>query len=259
MRARRDPRRALPLGRRVLLSAFVLCMAGTLAVTPADAQVRLGRETGFDARVQVMSWWEIPFRSIVRQQYDFSCGSAAVATLLSYHYDRRTAEPEPFAWMWRNGDQDTIRRVGFSMFEMRAYLASLGYRAEGFRLTLDQLRNLRRPSIALINSDGFRHFIVIKGVRGDRVLVGDSVRGLNEYSLADFGAMWNGIVLSVIDTPDEATPRFNLASDWGPWATAPLEYGGGMRVAVGDLTTHLPPLYQVSEQILLAVRVGTVR
>lgn len=259
MRARGDPRRASPPGRRAFLGPAAFCLAGALTVMPADAQVRLGRETGFDARVQVMSWWEIPFRSIVRQQYDFSCGSAAVATLLTYHYGRRTSEPEPFAWMWRNGDQDTIRRVGFSMFEMRAYLAHLGYRAEGFRLTQDQLRNLNRPSIALINSDGFRHFVVIKGVRGDRVLLGDSVRGLNEYSLTDFGAMWNGIVLSVIDTPDEVMPSFNLASDWGPWATAPLEYGGGMRVAVGDLTTHLPPLYQVSEQILLAVRVGTVR
>ncbi|RYF14189.1 MAG: peptidase C39, partial [Oxalobacteraceae bacterium] len=27
------------------------------------------------------------FETVVRQQYDFSCGSAALATLLRYHYD----------------------------------------------------------------------------------------------------------------------------------------------------------------------------
>lgn len=254
MRVSRKPRQKV---RPVLMAAASLCLAAG-AVMPAEAQIRLGRETAGDYRVQVMSWWEIPFRSIVRQQYDFSCGSAAVATLLSYHYDRRTGESESFGWMWNNGDQETIRRVGFSMFEMRAYLASLGYRAEGFRLNLEQLRNLRRPSIALINTDGFRHFVVVKGVRGDRILLGDPVRGLTEYDLAAFGRMWNGIVLSIVDTPDNTTPRYDLASDWGPWSRAPLE-SGGLRVAVGDLTTHLPPLYQISEQLLLAVRVGTVR
>ena len=41
--------------------------------------VRLVNEAGGNYEVYVMSWWEIPFRSVVRQQYDFSCGSAAMA------------------------------------------------------------------------------------------------------------------------------------------------------------------------------------
>lgn len=231
-----------------------------MAAQPAAAEVRLSREADGDYRVSVMTWWDIPFRSIVRQQYDFSCGSAAVATLLTYHYARPTTEREVFAQMWRNGDQATIRRVGFSMFEMKTYLESLGYRVAGFRVTVDQLRRIRRPTIVLITLNGYRHFVVVKGQRGDRILVGDSVRGLSEYSLEDFGRVWNGIALALLDAPSTPRPRFDLASDWGPWSQAPMERGQeGIRIAIGDLTNNLPPSYQLTPQILLDVRVGTVR
>jgi hypothetical protein len=37
--------------------------------------------------VLVKSMKERKFEQVVRQQYDFSCGSAALATLLTYHYE----------------------------------------------------------------------------------------------------------------------------------------------------------------------------
>lgn len=236
--------------------AAALCV---LVAAPAAAEVRFtGPETGGNYSVQVMSWWDIPFRSVVRQRYDFSCGSAAIATLLTYHYGVATSETTPFRAMWEKGDRDAIRKVGFSMLDMKNYLASRGYRAEGFRLTIDQLKQVRRPSIVLLDLKGFKHFVVIKGIRGDRVLTGDSVLGLNEYSLGDFEKHWNGIALAIVDGAKQR-PTFNLAGDWGPWSRAPLEGDGSLRVSAGDLTTNLPPQYQLTPQILLDVRVGTVR
>src|SRR3546814_9253728 len=93
--------------------------------------------------------------------------------------------------MWEKGDREAIRKVGFSMLDMKTYLASRGFRAEGFRITVDQLKLVKRPTIVLMDLKGFKHFVVIKGVRGDRVLTGDSVLGLNEYSLEDFEKHWN--------------------------------------------------------------------
>lgn len=231
---------------------MALCCAA-----PASSQVRLSRESGGNYEIAVMSWWEIPFRSVVRQQFDFSCGSAAVATLLTYHYDRPTPERAAFAHMWEKGDQALIRKVGFSMFDMKAYLASLGYKAEGYRLGMGKLPMLTRPAIALIDLNGFKHFVVVKGLRGDRVLVGDPMRGLSEYSRDDFAKIWNGIVLVIVAEDEGKDPAFNLANDWGPWSTAPLE-DGAMRIAADDFATHLPPSYQLSPQILLDVDVGTV-
>lgn len=245
------------LRRRFLPPTIVTAAAFALAV-PAQAQVRLQQDSGGNFDVTVMSWWEIPFRSVIRQQYDFSCGSAAIATLLTHHYGRPLSERDAFAAMWQTGDHESIRQYGFSLLDMRSYLVSIGYKAEGFRLTMDQLRNVRRPTIALIDLNGYKHFVVIKGLRGDRVLTGDPTLGLTEYSTEDFEKHWNGIVLAVLHNPRTAPPKYNLAGDWGPWSRAPLENGGGIRVAMGDPTGDLPPEYQITPEFLIPVRIGTI-
>lgn len=233
--------------------------AALLATTvPAAAQVRLQQDSGGTFDVSVMSWWEIPFRSVVRQRYDFSCGSAAIATLLTHHYGRSVSEREAFAAMWQVGDREEIRRRGFSLLDMRSYLIAQGYEAEGFRLTVDQLSQVKRPLIALIDLNGYKHFVVIKGTRGDRILTGDPTLGLIEYASEDFARHWQGVALAVMKTPDRQRPAYNLAGDWGPWSQAPLDQGGAMRVAASDLTDDLPPDYQITPEMLIPVRIGTV-
>lgn len=208
----------------------------------ARSEVRAGPNANY--RLEVMSWAEIPFRSVVRQRYDFSCGSAAVATLLSYHYGRDTPEAPVFRAMWAVGDQPIIRKAGFSMLDIKRYLDAIGYPAEGYRLTLAGLARLGRPGIVLLNLHGYKHFVVVKGVAHDGVLVGDPVLGLTRYSAADFAMAWNGIFLGIVDDHGRP-PRFNLASDWGPWSRAPLA-GGRSATAIGQLTDYLPPLYQIT-------------
>ncbi len=259
----------MPLGRshsslrqlckQCLLVSLLASTGAIVSVQTAKAEVRLGREfAGGDFSIGVMTWWDIPFRSVVRQRYDFSCGSAAVATLLSYHYGRPTAEATPFRAMWDLGDKETIKKVGFSMLDMRNYLQSLGYRAEGFKIKPEQLIEIKRPVIVLLDLDGFKHFVVVKGQTEDQVLVGDSVLGLKKYSIEDFQKYWNGVVLAIMDGPIKKRPTYNLAGDWNPWSKAPVDEIAST-AEIGNLTTHLPPLYQLTPELLLDVRVGTVR
>ena len=215
----------------------------------AQAHVRFGSEVGGGARLSVMSWSEIPFRSVIHQKYDFSCGSAAVATMLSYHYGRRTGEDEVFSAMWHLGDQQAIRKEGFSMLDMKIYLDSLGYEARGFRITPEQLKKIDKPAIVLLNIRGYRHFVVVKGFSDDRVLVGDPMFGINQYSLAEFASLWNGIVLQITDDRAEQLAVYNLPRDWGPWATAPLSTPSN--VPVSRVTENFPPVYQITPQVLL--------
>jgi uncharacterized protein len=67
------------------------------------------------------------------QQYDFSCGSAAVATLLTFQYDRPIDETTVFKEMYAVGDQAQIRAKGFSLLDMKRFLESRGYTADEFR------------------------------------------------------------------------------------------------------------------------------
>lgn len=94
------------------MSAAALATAGLWAA-PAGADILLSSGPA-PSRISVVSYRDIPFRTVVRQRYDFSCGSAALATLLRYHYDREVGEEQIFRAMYAAGDQDTIRRVGFS-------------------------------------------------------------------------------------------------------------------------------------------------
>lgn len=53
--------------------------------------------------LKVTSLKEARFRTTVRQQFDFSCGSAALATLLTHHYGHRVSEQAVFEAMYAQG------------------------------------------------------------------------------------------------------------------------------------------------------------
>jgi predicted double-glycine peptidase len=207
-------------------------------------------QAGVTAAVPVHSYRDIPFRSVIRQRYDFSCGSAALATLLRYHYNVKVDEPQVFQGMWNIGDHAKIKTVGFSLLDMKRVLRAHGMTADGFRLTLDQVEAGKTPGIVLITLGRYKHFVVIKGVQGGKVLVGDPAQGLKIYARKDFEKVWSGVVFLIHDTPSAKTGAFNRASEWRPFAYAPLE-GAVDRSSVGAFATELPPLYQIRPQITL--------
>jgi predicted double-glycine peptidase len=226
---------------------FAVAAAWANLASPSAAQVRFHGEAGGTYTVAVTSWRDIPFRTVVRQQYDFSCGSAAVATLLRFQYGQSAVrEGQVFQAMYERGDQARIRQVGFSMLDMRNYLDSQGFQADGLRLSLDRLQALNIPSIALITRNGYRHFVVIKGISASSVLVGDPTFGLQTYKRADFEAMWNGVVLAVRHEPAGApAPVYNDAAEWRPWAVAPVDQAPGP-VDPAQLTSGFRQIYQIT-------------
>ena len=90
---------------------------------------------------------EIKFRTTVRQKFDFSCGSAAVATLLTHHYQRPVTEEEVIKVMYAKGDQAKIQREGFSLLDMKQYLETNGFLADGFEATVDQIIKFGAPGL----------------------------------------------------------------------------------------------------------------
>jgi predicted double-glycine peptidase len=198
------------------------------------------------SRLNVVSYRDIPFRTVVRQRYDFSCGSAALATLLRYHYNRDVNEELVFRAMYAAGDQSVIQRVGFSLLDMKQFLASNGYEANGFRLSLKDLEDMNRPAIVMIDTAGYKHFVVFKGDDAGRVLVGDPALGLKIYTREQFTAMWNGIAFVLREPAD----RFNQASEWTPWnRSRPAQALPNSSLA--ELTRELPPLYQITTRFPL--------
>src|SRR3546814_3729001 len=87
---------------------------------------------------------------------------------------------------------------------MKNYLESQGFKAGGFRIPLDGVIEEGVPVITLINLDGYRHFVVVKGAAGGRILLGDPVRGNVAVPREDFERMWGGVVLAVAERFREA-------------------------------------------------------
>ena len=48
---------------------------------------------------------------MIHQQFDYSCGSAALATLLRFQYHKQTNEAGVFKAMYEVGDQDRIQTL----------------------------------------------------------------------------------------------------------------------------------------------------
>ncbi len=199
---------------------------------------------GGDVRVGVTSFQAQRFDSVMRQQYDFSCGSAALASLLSYHYDHEVSEQDVFLSMLSLADAEKVRREGFSMLDMKRFLEAEGYQADGFRLPLSGLREkVRLPMIVLLNLDGFRHFVVIKGISESEVLVGDPARGLKVYSYREFERYWDGTAFIIRSHLQQGRSAFLGDGNWPQVARAPLEKGQG-----GPSLGHTLPYWPSSRE-----------
>ena len=164
--------------------------------------------------VPVKSIVEKRWNTVVRQQYDFSCGSAAVATLLTHHYNMPVGEAEVFRDMFTLGDQEKIKQHGFSMLDMKTYLNSRGLNADGFRLKLEGFAKIRVPGITLVNTNGYRHFVVVKGISEDEILIGDPAAGTVILSHEQFEGLWSGAVLLARAHVQTAQQHFNMDQDW---------------------------------------------
>jgi len=171
--------------------------------------------------VPVSSIKEVRTKTTIIQRTDFSCGSAAIATLLSHQYGFPITEQVVFEEMYAKGEQQKIRKEGFSLLDMKLFLERHGFQADGFEQPLDTLKEAKLPAIVLIKEKGYNHFVVIKGIRDDRVLLGDPARGTRAIPRSQFDSMWNSHLLFVIHNKT-GSAKFNEPADWRSAPAAPL-------------------------------------
>jgi len=157
-------------------------------------------------RAPVESVRDLRYRNIVAQQHDYSCGAAALATLLKYHYDKDVGESEIIVELFKNGDQEKIRKEGFSLLDLKRYAENHGYETKGFRISADVLEQLAIPAITLITTRGYNHFVVIKGARDGMVYLADPALGQRQVRKAEFLSEWEGVVFFVAARRNTSDP-----------------------------------------------------
>jgi len=136
---------------------------------------------------------------VVAQQYDYSCGSAALTTILNHHLGEPISESQVIEGMLKYGEaEQIIARRGFSLLDMKRYAISLGYEAGGFRGELPDLLALKQPAVISIRYGGFDHFVVYKGEGNGHVVLADPEFGNLTMHVRDFAEIWAPKVLFVV-------------------------------------------------------------
>jgi predicted double-glycine peptidase len=204
---------AVPLTVRLFLA---VCGA-VITTTGLSAQIGIG-PGGLRADRPATSIKDLRDRNVVKQRFDFSCGAAALATMLHYGFGESVTEEQILSGLFDLPTEDEKaerRRTGFSLLDLQRVAQARGYAAEGFRLEPAQLSMLGGPVIVFIEPRGYKHFAVLRGIRGDRVYLADPSRGNVRLPMHTFLHSWlqddgRGIIFAV--EPKSTPPPGTLTS-----------------------------------------------
>ncbi|AUC05931.1 putative pilus system C39 family peptidase FilB [Acinetobacter lwoffii] len=169
-----------------------------------DSFVRMHREA-----VEVKPALLDQFQGIVRQAYDYSCGSAALTTLLNGYVGTQLDEQQVMSGLMKFGETDKIvERRSFSLLDMKRFVSALGLESGGYRGEFKDLVNQDQPAIVPISYAGFKHFVVYKGYKNGRVYVADPALGNISFEERRFQDIWENNTLFLINVPEQYRKNF---------------------------------------------------
>jgi uncharacterized protein len=148
----------------------------------------------------VRSLQEVRQDGVVIQNWDTSCGAAALATVLTYGLNDPVSEREVARGMLKMTEPLKVKyRGGFSLLDMKHFAELRGYKGEGYRdLTLDGLLQLNSPIVPIVQY-GYPHFVVVRGLdSAGRVKLADPGFGNRTMSVRKFTSAWQGGVGFVV-------------------------------------------------------------
>jgi uncharacterized protein len=149
---------------------------------------------GIDA---VKSLLEMRHERVVIQEWDISCGAAALATILNYQHGDPVSEREVARGLI--GRQEYIEnpslvraRQGFSLLDLKRFVDARGYEGIGYgNLEFQDLIEMA-PVIVPVDFSSYPHFVVFRGALGNRVLLADPAFGNRTMLASKFEAAWLG-------------------------------------------------------------------
>jgi predicted double-glycine peptidase len=227
-------------GWRSLGCALVLHLLAFGAACAGEGAVS-ARNDAPSAVIKRHSLKELRDRYVVKQQLDYSCGAAALATLLTYYFGEETSEQEMLQILASGLTKDEQRlkaQRGFSLLDLKHVAQAKGYRAAGFKLTIDQLKQLTAPVIAFVQPLGYKHFAVLRGIDRGRVFLADPARGNLRMSIGRFLSEWDGIIFVLGRPGEEDISTYPLALP-RPDVIQPELLGVGRLLDLGAFTTDL--------------------
>lgn len=186
---------------RILLTLVVIlpCLAG-MPARSADMPLGGILPGGEIIRKDVLSMKERKYVNLIRQNTDFSCGAASLATLLRYSFGMNVNEDSVMSGLMAVSNPAVVRARGFSMLNFKTYLEKLGLRGRGYQLTPDMFTKIKVPTLALLNIKGYRHFVVLKRSTDRHMYLADPALGNRIMPREEFLQAWqeSGVIFAIL-------------------------------------------------------------
>jgi hypothetical protein len=165
-----------------------------------------------DRRIEkrVESWQSLKRQNVVMQQTDYSCGAAALATVIRYYWGDPVTEADFLKTILTNLSPEELReriKNGLSMTDLRRAAVAKGYLASIGRIGLKDLTELKAPVIVRIKEDQYDHFVVLRGLVNDRIFLADPTRGNIRVPICKFSEQWEDRAILVVAKPGAKLPE----------------------------------------------------
>ena len=183
-------------------------MPGNAASKPQT----LIRDSERRIQLQPKSWLELKRENLVMQQQDYSCGAAALATVIRYHWGDDMTERKVLEETVRMLTPEELKeRIenGLALTDLKKLANRLGYLSTIGKLKLEDLKKSKIPLIVGIVIEGYDHFVVVRGMDDQYVYMADSARGQVRTPIEVFQKQWqkNAVLVVVkkgVDNPEDS-------------------------------------------------------
>lgn len=217
---------------------IILCLFVSIKVDAVyAAEIRFGGVIpGSMVSKPIISMREQHYVNMVPQQTDFSCGAAAVATILNYAYNYEFTEHQIIEEMLKVSDPQLVETKGFSLLDIKNFVETLGLRGRGYNIGPEVLEQIKIPTIVLLDIRGYKHFVVLKKSTKDKVYIADPALGNKVMDRQNFINGWNNVAFAIVGEgfdrssillrPKEPLTARSTIDTWRPLSDAELaEFG----------------------------------
>ncbi|MCL2161415.1 MAG: cysteine peptidase family C39 domain-containing protein [Betaproteobacteria bacterium] len=150
---------------------------------PARSESALVITPTLAGHVPIKSWKTMRDARVVKQNQDFSCGAASLATILNEQYSQTVTEEEILKAMGKEHEQA-------SFDAMASIMPQFGFKAQGFAASWEQLTQLHIPVLVYLKNRKDDHFSVLRGISDNTVWLADPSLGNRTFSREQFLSMW---------------------------------------------------------------------
>lgn len=189
--------------------------AGDMSLLLDGGATRVGK--------RVKSLLDLRRERVILQNLDFSCGAAALATVLRHGFGIDTSERELISLIFvfgqtpKAGVKKYFKRKGFTLLDLKRAARAKGFKSVGYKgMNINELAEIldveKLPVLVPIRPMDYNHFVIVKGFRGKRIYLADPAFGNKSMTISQFLDVWiDGIGFIVKPRPSIAQANTNHA------------------------------------------------